>query len=115
MTVDIGDRDRIGNPLEDPATGLPLAAPPDAFTTDGAATDPTAVLLTIKRPDATLLEYGWPSAGADGTLTRESAGRFYIELTYDIPGTWNYRLEGTGAVVAAEEGRVKVNRSKVLP
>lgn len=112
---DIGDRDRIGNPALDPALGIPLAAPPEAFTTNGTATDPTAVLLTIKKPDLSVLAYGWPTPGASGGLTRESAGRFYVEVTYDMAGTWNYRLEGTGAAVAAEEGRVKVNRSKVLP
>jgi hypothetical protein len=112
---DIGDRDRFGNPLVDPATGQPLASPPAAFTTAGAATDPTTVTLTIERPDGTLLVYGWPASGANGTLTRESAGRFYIDVTYDLAGNWEYRLEGTGAVVAAEEGRVKVSRSRVLP
>jgi hypothetical protein len=113
--VDIGDRDRIGNPGIDPSLGVPLAVPPDAFTTNGLPTDPTAVTLTIKKPDLTLLVYGWPVAAGAGTLTRESAGRFYAELTYDMAGTWHYRLEGTGAAVAAEEGRVKVSTSKVLP
>jgi hypothetical protein len=113
--VDIGDRDRIGNPGIDPALGVPLAVPPDAFTTNGDPTDPTTVTLTIKKPDLTLLVYGWPAAGADGVLTRESAGRFYAELTYDQAGTWRYRLEGTGAAVAAEESFVKVSASKVLP
>jgi hypothetical protein len=112
---DIGDRDRIGNPGIDPALGVPLAAPPDAFTTDGAPTDPSTVTLTIKKPDLTLLVYGWPSPAVDGILERESAGRFYAEVTYDQAGTWNYRLEGTGAAVAAEEGRVKISKSKVLP
>lgn len=110
---DIGDRDRFGNAAVDPATGQPLASPPDAFTTAGVATDPTAVTLTIEKPDGTLLVYGWPSAGANGTLTRESAGRFYADVTYDQPGNWDYRLAGTGAVVAAAEGRVKVSRSRL--
>lgn len=112
---DRGDRDRIGNPGIDPATGLALVVPPVAFTTGGAATDPTTVTLTIVKPDQTVLVYGWPTAGATGTLTRESAGRFYAEVTYDQSGSWTYRLEGTGAVVAAEEGRVRVSRSRVLP
>ena len=111
---DIGDRDRIGNPAIDPATGQPLAVPPRAFTTNGAPTDPTAVLLTIRRPNGTTLVYGWPSAAADGTLTKESAGRFYADHTYEQAGTWTYRLEGTGACVAAEEGWVRVTRSEVL-
>lgn len=111
---DIGDRDRIGNPGIDPATGAALALPPAAFTTDGAATDPTTVTLTIRRPDDDLLVFGWPDAGADGQLERESVGRFYAEVTYDVAGYWHYRLAGTGACVAAEEGFVRVRASEVL-
>ncbi len=113
--VDIGDRDRIGNPSVDPVTGSPLAAPPRAFTTGGAAADPSDVRLTVQRPNGDELVYGWPAPGVDGMLTRESVGRFYADVTYDEAGTWVYRLEGTGSVVAAEEGWVAVQRSKVLP
>lgn len=108
---DIGDRDRIGNPEIDPATGVALAAPPPPFTTGGVATDPTTVLLTIRKPDDTRLEFGWPDPEVDGLLVRESTGRFYQDVTYDLSGTWKYRLEGTGACVAAEEGFVQVNHS----
>ena len=110
---DVGDRDRIGNAGIDPATGQALASPPGAFTTGGVATDPTAVTITIRQPNDILLVYGWPTAGASGLVTRESAGRFYVDVTYDRPGTWEYRLAGTGAVTAAAEGRVIVSRSRV--
>lgn len=105
--TDIGDMIRVGNPSQDTDSA--------AFTTlVGVATDPTAVVLTILKPDLTDLVYGWPSPGADGTLTRESAGRFYKDLLIDMAGTWRFRLEGTGAVTAASEGSLRVSRSRVL-
>jgi len=111
---DIGDRDRIGNPGINPATNAPLTKPPLPFTTGGVATDPDAVLLTIRKPNGTRLIFGWPTAAQDGLLIREDVGRFYADITYDQGGTWNYRLEGTGAVVAAEEGYVSVTYSATL-
>lgn len=85
-----------------------------AFTNlAGAATDPTAVVLTVQKPDGTQLVYGWPSAGADGTLSRESAGRFYFAVILDQSGKWLQKLEGTGAVYAASESSLRVARLRV--
>jgi hypothetical protein len=104
--TDIGDQIRFGN-----YSGASDAA---AFTDlDGTATDPTAVLLMVVKPDQTALVYGWPDAATDGTLTRESAGRFYMDVDIDQSGSWRYRLEGTGAVVAASEGSLRVDRQRV--
>lgn len=107
MAVDIGDVERIGN-----YSGASGAA---AFATlAGTATDPTAVTLVVQKPDGDRLVYGWPSAGADGLLVRESAGRFYADVAIDQSGMWSYRLAGTGAVTAAAEGRVRVQRQRVV-
>lgn len=98
---DIGDQVRLGN-----YSGADGAA---AFATlAGTATDPTVVTLTVEKPDGSQLVYGYPSAGADGTLTKESTGRFYRDVTLDQSGMWSYRLVGTGAVVAAAEGQLHV-------
>jgi hypothetical protein len=75
---------------------------------DGTATDPDTVTLTIRQPDGSLLAYGWPSAGADGTLTRESAGRFYADIIIGQSGMWDLKLAGTGAVTAAGERALHV-------
>lgn len=109
--MDVGDGVRVGNHAVDPATGGQTGFV--AFTTGGVATDPTAVTLTLQRPDATHLVYGWPSAGADGTLTREGTGRFYRDLVLDQGGKWGWKLAGTGAVATVQESSFRVDRSKV--
>ena len=104
MSYDVGDVVRVGN-----YSGASLSEPFENIV--GAATDPTAVSLTVERPDATVLVYGWPLAGDDGTLTKESTGRFYFDVGLDQPGMWRYRLVGTGTAAAAARGQFIV-RSK---
>jgi hypothetical protein len=106
--TDIGDLERIGNPSQ--ATD---AAPFADLT--GTSTDPTAVILVVQKPDGTKLHYGWPSADTDGTLNRESVGRFFYDVLIDQSGTWRFRLAGTGSVTAAAEGSLTVQRQRVLP
>lgn len=110
--TDVGDMARVGNYSTATDDDGNAAA---AFTSlAGDATDPTAVVLIVQRPDGTQLVYGWPDAGADGTLARESAGRFYADVTLDQSGTWRFRLEGTGQVTAASEGSLRVDRQRVI-
>lgn len=105
--TDVGDLIRFGNPSQDPAAA--------AFTTlAGTPTNPNVVTLVVERPDGTQLSYGWPSAGLNGTLVNESAGRFYFEVLIDQSGLWGQRLAGTGAVTAAAEGTLLVIPRRVL-
>jgi hypothetical protein len=106
MSYDIGDRVRIGNHV------LSGAA---AFTAIGdVVTDPTTVTLTIKRADGTSLIYGYPTPGVDGSLTRESTGRFYRDVTCDVPGVWRIKMDGAGSVVASEQTTFTVAGSLIL-
>jgi hypothetical protein len=111
--TDIGDAIRFGNARIDPTTGVALASPPLAFHVAGVDTDPTTVTLTIQRPDGTQLDYRWPSAGLDGTLVRESVGRFYADVLINQSGNWRYKLRGTGAVAQVEESSLRVQSSHV--
>jgi hypothetical protein len=82
----------------------------------GAATDPTAVTLTIQKPDGSELVYAWPTPGVGQlSLTKEAAqtGRFYADVVIDQAGRWRYKLVGTGAVTAAAEGELRVERSHI--
>lgn len=107
---DRGDLFRFGNPSQDP-DAAPFA------NLAGTATDPTAVLLTVVKPDGTSTVYAWPTpTGGQSVLTKEAAttGRFYTDVYLDQSGKWLWRLEGTGAVTSASEGSIRVQRSKVL-
>jgi hypothetical protein len=100
---DIGDLERVGNHV---ASGAGAFAPGST----GTATDPTAVTLSVRKLDGTLLVYGWPSAGTTGPLTREATGRFYADVLLDQAGEWTYHLAGTGTVTAAAQGYLVVAR-----
>lgn len=107
MSYQTGDVVRFGN-----ASAAEGSA---AFTTlADVATDPTTVTLVITKPDASQLIYGWPAAGLDGTLTRESTGRFYCDVPLDMDGQWWQALAGTGAVETVEESAILVRRRRSM-
>jgi hypothetical protein len=102
VSYDLGDRVRLGNHSSNTAT-----AP---FTTVlGVPTDPTATALTVQKPDGTETAYTYALA----SLSRESVGRFYVDVTLDQAGLWSYKLAGTGAVVAVQEGQLHVRASSI--
>lgn len=83
------------------------------FAVNGVNTDPTAVSLLVKAPSGTVTTYTW----AAGDVTRVAAGDFYMDLdigtTSAAEGEYAYAFRGTGAVVAADEGRFTVRKSMV--
>lgn len=111
--IDTGDKRRYGNHLTDPVTALPTGFA--AFTDSaGVATDPTAVRMTVQKPDGTQLVHVWPTPGVgELQLTNDAAGngRFYADVEHDQSGIWVVRLAGTGAVMAAAEDYVIVRQS----
>lgn len=68
----------------------------------GSATNPTTVVCTVKSPAGATTA---PLVSTSGT------GVYYAELTLDASGDWRWRMAGTGAVVAADEGIISVERS----
>jgi hypothetical protein len=105
MSYTIGGRLRFGN-HEDSGVA--------AFTDlNDVVTDPTEVVLTIRCDDGSTKVYGYPSEEDDGLLTREAAGRFYVDVTLDVPGVWRIKLDGTGTVVASRQATITVERSLV--
>ena len=72
-----------------------------AFTdANGNAADPTTVLFKylVDHGSTTTLTYG-----EDDEVVNDATGSYYVLLTVNAEGTWTYRFEGTGAVVAAAE------------
>jgi len=105
---DINDLVRIGNHTGTNENGDARAAFKDPA---GVATDPSAVTVRLRKPSGDVLVYGWPSAGADGTLVKEATGKFYIDVLIDESGTWYWQLTGTGTVQTSEAGEFWVRPS----
>lgn len=73
---------------------------------DNVLTNPTAVTAKHKDPSGNI------TTVSGGSVTNVSPGVYYIDLTVDESGTWWYRFEGTGAVVAANEQAFVVEDSR---
>lgn len=71
-------------------------------------TDPTTITLRVKSPDAVTVVYTYALA----QLTRDALGKYSKTVTVNQVGTWFYRWEGTGTVVAASEGHFDVKRTE---
>ena len=78
------------------------------FTVDNVNTDPTVITLKIKDPSGTTTTYTFGAA----EITKEDTGIYYRDVTLNDTGIWYYRFESTGAVVAADEGQLIVERSE---
>jgi hypothetical protein len=78
----------------------------------GAAADPTAVTFRMKEPDDTVTVYVYLT---DGELVKDSTGVYHVDWTLLQDGDHYWRMEGTGAVIAAAEGYVRVRNSQILP
>lgn len=69
------------------------------FTVAGVPTDPTAATVTVTKPDGSTTAATWP-----GTLSRDGAGVFHLDVVLDQPGLYRWRLAGTGTAAASDEG-----------
>ena len=67
----------------------------------GVLTDPTTVTLKIKPPNGAQVTF----TEAGGGVTKISVGHFRRDHVIPVAevGTWTYRYQTTGAIVAAEE------------
>ena len=59
-----------------------------------AATDPTTVTFKYEKPDGTITSIVYPAAG----VTKTGTGVYFAEVTFDVPGSWWRRWEGTGTI-----------------
>jgi hypothetical protein len=96
MTYDIGDRVRLAATFQDLNSNL---------------ADPTTITLTIKKPNQPAVVYAYALSPA--LLIRDSVGRYHVDLDLHIAGTWKYKWNGGGAIIAAEEGRIFVRPNNV--
>lgn len=69
----------------------------------GALADPTAVQVKVEDPSGTETTYT--------DETKDAVGQYHKDILASAPGTWHYRWEGSGALVAISEGFFIVKRS----
>ena len=67
--------------------------------------DPSSVNCRVLDPTGAEKHY------TAAQLTRTGAGAYYVPVLPTIVGTWSYRWEGTGAVVAAHDNTFMVSPS----
>ena len=74
------------------------------------ATDPTAIVLKYMNPrgDVTTKTY------ALGEVTKDSTGNYSYVFTPAIHGTWTYKWQGTGDVVATSPDSTIVVKPSAL-
>ena len=70
--------------------------------------DPSTVTVKYKDPSSVESSKVY---GVDGEVIKDSTGNYHIDIDMDEGGFWYYRWEGTGAVVAAEEASLEVEKS----
>lgn len=80
-----------------------------SFTDDGVVTDPSAITYKFKTPAGVTTTYVY---GTDVQLVKLSTGIYYVDLTIALEGRYDWRFEGTGALVAAYEGSFWVRLSE---
>lgn len=83
--VDVGDRIRIRGVFQ---------------TLAGVDTDPTTIVCKYRDPSGNVTTKTY---GSDGEVVKDATGRFHLDIDVDEEGTWTYRWNGTGAIVAAGE------------
>ena len=88
----VGDSTRLSNDFKD---------------VDGVLTDPTTIVLKVKDPSGTTDVYTYASAQVE----RDATGQYHRDIAIDEPGTWHWRWEGAGAIVAVDEDFFYVTRS----
>ncbi len=77
---------------------------------DGAAADPSTILVKVKDPIGAETTYTY---GVDVNVTKASTGVYNATLTPAIAGLWWYRWEGTGALIAQDEASFTVKLPNV--
>lgn len=83
------------------------------FTLNSSATDPTTITLRVKSlstsgPGLNVYVYG------SSSIVRDSAGSYHYDVVTSASGTYYYRWEGTGTVIAAAEGTFQAGPSYFL-
>lgn len=70
------------------------------FEVSDINTDPTTVTFKIKNPSNVITTYVY---GVALEVIKDAVGIYHMDITVSAEGNWWYRVEGTGACIAAYE------------
>lgn len=76
----------------------------ETFNLDDVLTDPSVTKFIYKYGDTKVTLV----FGTDLALVRDSVGMFHVDLTFSVSGWWKWRIELTGAVTNAGQGKIYV-------
>jgi len=71
---------------------------------DGTAVDPGSVVVEVMDPEGNTEETA---------AERSDTGEYYLDVTFDAPGWWHWRMYSEGTYITAEQGAVHVSRLNV--
>jgi hypothetical protein len=93
----------IGNTVTMTAQfGVPA---PTALDLDAVTpASPTDVKVIVSDPNQNITTYAFSA----GQVTQTGPGAYALSVVVQTAGTWSYRFEGTGAVVAASDASFNV-------
>jgi hypothetical protein len=77
------------------------------FTISSVLTDPTAITLLIIDPDRSTGTYTYVA----GQVQKSATGSYYMDISLDLVGRWDYRFIGTGTVQATADSLFLVRRT----
>lgn len=77
------------------------------------ATDPDTVTLRVQKPDGTVTTYGPGSVGSLAGFLNPAVGTWQRDIDGDLAGSWQYRFNGTGAVVVEQERSFRIRPRRV--
>lgn len=93
---DVGDLVRCSGPFTNSA---------------GAAIDPEAVKVSIRKPDGTVTTYVY---NTDAEVVKDSVGNYHIDVDANAAGRWYYRWWSTGNGQAADENWFLVRTPRAI-
>lgn len=77
--------------------------------TGGTAADPSSVKFYYEDPSG-----NFSTETSTGNIVNSAVGTYYVDLTLDESGVWEYRVSSTGTIQASEEGYF-VARARRVP
>jgi len=89
-------------------TPLRLSA---TFSLLGVPTDPTSVVLRLRKPTGSLLAYTF---GAGPSIVRTGPGVYHCDLLEYLRGQWFLQWEGTGTVPVWVEDTFTLNAKQYI-